>query len=93
MHGADWNKVRETYRPVVQDITYREDFYILFSLVLGELILVAAHTVGTDDGNRSAALLDQFGPADDFGDFRFALGGIGQVHRAIRGAQRQAGSL
>lgn len=37
MHGADWSKIRETYRPIVDDITYKEDFYTLFALVLGEL--------------------------------------------------------
>lgn len=42
MHGADWNRVRETYRPVLQDVTYKEDFYSLFNLALGELN--ASHT-------------------------------------------------
>ncbi len=37
MHGSDWNKIRDTYRPILDDITYKEDFYTLFSLVLGEL--------------------------------------------------------
>jgi len=37
LHGSDWNRVREAYRPVVDDITYKEDFYALFGLVLGEL--------------------------------------------------------
>ena len=42
MHGVDWNRVRETYRPVVSDLTYKEDFYALFALALGELN--ASHT-------------------------------------------------
>lgn len=37
LHGADWKRVRETYRPILDDITYKEDFYALFGLVLGEL--------------------------------------------------------
>lgn len=58
MHGCDWNAVRERYRPVVADITYREDFYTLFNLALGELN--ASHTGlsgGRDsDGASTAAL-------------------------------------
>jgi len=42
MHGADWSRVRESYRPALQDITYKDDFYALFSLALGELN--ASHT-------------------------------------------------
>ena len=37
LHGSDWNRVRDTYRPILDDITYKEDFYTLFSLALGEL--------------------------------------------------------
>jgi tricorn protease len=37
MHGSDWNRVRDTYRPILEDISAREDFYALFALVLGEL--------------------------------------------------------
>jgi tricorn protease len=37
MHGADWNKVRQVYRPVVADIAVKEDFIALFTLALGEL--------------------------------------------------------
>lgn len=36
-HGADWNKVRETYRPLIQHIAVKEDLYALVSLMLGEL--------------------------------------------------------
>jgi C-terminal processing protease CtpA/Prc len=52
MHGVDWNRIRETYRPVVEDITYKEDFYSLFNLVLGELN--ASHTgiEGPTEGDR-----------------------------------------
>lgn len=42
LHGADWNRVRDTYRPLLSDIAYREDFVLLFSIVLGELN--ASHT-------------------------------------------------
>jgi tricorn protease len=36
-HGANWNAVREKYRPLVQHVALREDFYDLVSLMLGEL--------------------------------------------------------
>ncbi|MCS6777878.1 MAG: S41 family peptidase [Chloroherpetonaceae bacterium] len=42
MHGVDWNAVKARYRPVVEDIAAREDFYVLFNLALGELN--ASHT-------------------------------------------------
>ncbi|NLI01464.1 MAG: PDZ domain-containing protein [Chthonomonadales bacterium] len=42
MHGCDWNGVYERYRPIVRHLGTREDFYILFSLALGELN--ASHT-------------------------------------------------
>ncbi len=52
MHGVDWARIRETYRPVVEDITYKEDFSALFNLVLGELN--ASHTgiAGATGGER-----------------------------------------
>jgi tricorn protease len=58
MHGCDWNALRERYRPVVADITYREDFYTLFNLALGELN--ASHTGlsgGRDSEGASTAAL------------------------------------
>lgn len=36
-HGADWNKVREKYRPLVKHCIHKEDLYALVSLMLGEL--------------------------------------------------------
>jgi tricorn protease len=36
-HGADWNGIREKYRPLVKHVALREDFYDLISLMLGEL--------------------------------------------------------
>jgi len=36
-HGANWNAVREKYRPLVQHVALREDFYDLVSLMMGEL--------------------------------------------------------
>ncbi|MEZ6140927.1 MAG: S41 family peptidase [Zavarzinella sp.] len=36
-HGADWNKVRTTYRTMVPHVTSKEDLYALISLMLGEL--------------------------------------------------------
>ncbi len=37
MHGCDWGKVRESYRPIVADITDKADFGAFFTLALGEL--------------------------------------------------------
>jgi tricorn protease len=37
MHGADWNAVRERYRPAVDECVQREDFYQLMSEMIGEL--------------------------------------------------------
>lgn len=37
MHGVDWVAVRNTYRPVVPFLTYKEDFFALFTLAMGEL--------------------------------------------------------
>jgi tricorn protease len=36
-HGANWNGIREKYRPLVQHVALREDFYDLISLMMGEL--------------------------------------------------------
>ncbi|HYV37033.1 MAG TPA: DPP IV N-terminal domain-containing protein, partial [Gemmataceae bacterium] len=36
-HGADWNAIREKYRPLVKHVALREDFYDLISLMMGEL--------------------------------------------------------
>jgi tricorn protease len=36
-HGADWNAVREKYRPLVKHIALKEDLYALISLMMGEL--------------------------------------------------------
>jgi tricorn protease len=36
-HGADWQAVREKYRPLVKHIGMKEDLYALISLMLGEL--------------------------------------------------------
>jgi tricorn protease len=37
LHGADWNAVRDRYRPLVKHVSMTEDFYDLVSLMLGEL--------------------------------------------------------
>ena len=42
MHGADWSAVRTKYRAIIPSITYKEDFYWLFTLAMGELN--ASHT-------------------------------------------------
>jgi len=57
MHGSDWNAVKARYRPVVDSLTYKEDFYALFALVLGELN--ASHTglTGTPADTRPTASL------------------------------------
>jgi tricorn protease len=36
-HGANWNAVREKYRPLVGHVALKEDLYALISLMLGEL--------------------------------------------------------
>ena len=36
-HGADWNRVREKYTPLVAHVGQREDLYALIGLMLGEL--------------------------------------------------------
>lgn len=36
-HGADWNKVRDKYRPLVKHCILKEDLYALISLMMGEL--------------------------------------------------------
>jgi tricorn protease len=36
-HGANWNAIREKYRPLVKHVALREDFYDLISLMMGEL--------------------------------------------------------
>ncbi|TMQ34602.1 MAG: PDZ domain-containing protein [Planctomycetota bacterium] len=36
-HGIDWSAVRVKYRPLVDHVAMREDFYSLVSLMLGEL--------------------------------------------------------
>ncbi len=36
-HGANWNAVREKYRPLVKHVALREDFYALINLMMGEL--------------------------------------------------------
>lgn len=57
MHGSDWNAVKARYRPVVDFLTYKEDFYALFAFVLGELN--ASHTglTGAPNDTRATASL------------------------------------
>jgi len=37
MHGVDWNAMREKYRPLIEHVAAKEDFYALVSMMLGEL--------------------------------------------------------
>jgi tricorn protease len=37
MHGADWEAVRRTYRPLVSHVIVKEDLYYLLYLMMGEL--------------------------------------------------------
>ncbi len=37
MHGVDWNKMREKYRPLIAHVALKEDFYALVNMMLGEL--------------------------------------------------------
>jgi tricorn protease len=48
-HGADWQKVRARYRPLVQHCALKEDLQALISLMLGELN--ASHLGITISGN------------------------------------------
>ena len=36
-HGADWDAVRDKYRPLVKHVALKEDLYALISLMMGEL--------------------------------------------------------
>ncbi len=36
-HGADWNKIRQKYRPLVAHCALKEDLYALIFLMMGEL--------------------------------------------------------
>ncbi|MBI3406755.1 MAG: PD40 domain-containing protein [Planctomycetes bacterium] len=36
-HGANWNKVRDKYRPLVKHVALKEDLFTMISLMLGEL--------------------------------------------------------
>jgi tricorn protease len=36
-HGANWNAIREKYRPLVKHVALKEDFYDLINLMMGEL--------------------------------------------------------
>ncbi len=37
MHGVDWEAMREKYRPLIEHVALKEDFYALVSMMLGEL--------------------------------------------------------
>jgi len=37
MHGVDWDAMRDKYRPLIEHIANKEDFYSLVSMMLGEL--------------------------------------------------------
>ncbi|MDT7896500.1 MAG: S41 family peptidase [Armatimonadota bacterium] len=37
MHGVNWDAMREKYRPLIEQVANKEDFYALVSLMLGEL--------------------------------------------------------
>ena len=36
-HGADWDAVRDKYRPLVKHVAMKEDLYALLYLMMGEL--------------------------------------------------------
>jgi len=64
-HGADWNKVREKYRPMVKHCVHREDLYALVSLMLGELnashLGISGKTAGPEQQTADLGLI--FDPA------------------------------
>jgi len=37
MHGVNWDAMREKYRPLIEHVAAKEDFYTLVSMMLGEL--------------------------------------------------------
>ncbi len=37
MHGVDWDAMREKYRPLIEHVAAKEDFYALVNMMLGEL--------------------------------------------------------
>ncbi|MCS7266187.1 MAG: S41 family peptidase [Armatimonadetes bacterium] len=37
MHGVDWELMRQKYRPIIEHVALKEDFYSLVSMMLGEL--------------------------------------------------------
>uniref|UniRef100_UPI0040497788 S41 family peptidase n=1 Tax=Candidatus Fervidibacter sp. TaxID=3100871 RepID=UPI0040497788 len=37
MHGVDWDAMRDKYRPLIEHVALKEDFYALVSMMLGEL--------------------------------------------------------
>ncbi len=37
MHGVDWDAMKEKYRPLIEHVAAKEDFYALVSMMLGEL--------------------------------------------------------
>ena len=37
MHGVDWDAMREKYRPLIEHVAVKEDFYALVGMMLGEL--------------------------------------------------------
>lgn len=37
MHGVNWDAMRDKYRPLIEHVALKEDFYALVSMMLGEL--------------------------------------------------------
>jgi tricorn protease len=53
-HGAKWDQVREKYRPLVNHVALKEDFYNLVSLMLGELNASHLGIMGPPSPNEEA---------------------------------------
>src|SRR5580704_3093849 len=51
MHGSDWDKVRQTYEPLLEHVADQEELHNIISMMLGELN--ASHT-GISAGGRRA---------------------------------------
>jgi tricorn protease len=76
MHGYDWAALRERYRPLVDEVSTREDLNTLIGEMIAELNVGHAYVAGGDlqAGHRSsAALLGALLEADaDAGRYRIA---------------------
>jgi len=79
MHGRDWAKMGDTYRPWVKELSSRSDLNWLLSQVVGELCVSHTYVSGGDPGPQAppanpvyTGLLGADLAADPAGYYRFA---------------------